>query len=418
MVGLWCGQTDPALLSGAEAAGGVERLAVVIRQLTAKQAVLAARAAECNSYSKRSPSPEDWLAKANGTSRGEAKKAVDTAKRLKRCPATAEAFERGDLSVGEADAISAAAVVDPAAEDALVAKATSGHDLGETREQAERVRRAARKGEGPAARRARLRARRRWNEFDDDEMKAIAARFLPEEWARVAPVVDAYARAMFERARQAGITDPSEAYRADAVLAALAAAGEAIGLDLTAPTRTAPATITAPDAIGASGVESADAGETIGIAATDAESELEALLRVRPGRVKWNVCILVDAIALKRGYATATETCEIPGFGPVDVDWVSRILPESMIADLVDIKAHATMTRHRNKALDQALRARDRRCVVPGCRRRRRLQADHRHDFAQDGPTAYDNLERLCEVHHREKTHRRARIERIGDEWH
>jgi hypothetical protein len=471
MVGLWCGQTDPALLSGVDAAGGVERLAVVIRQLTAKQAVLAARAAECNSYSKRSPSPEDWLARQNGTTLGEAKKAVDTARRLRSCPVTADAFERGDLSVGEADAISAAAVVDPSSEDGLVARARSSHDLGETRERAERVRRAARKGEDPAARRARLRAKRRWNEFDDDEMKAIAARFLPEEWARVAPVVDAYARAIFERARKAGITDPSEAYRADAVLAALAAlaaAGEAIGLDgLTWSTQTAPATAT--DATGvvdvestdpgdttdtgettrtaahdadstttgditdtgettrtaASDAESTDAGDSTGTAASDAESagsELEALLKVRPDRIRWNVCILVDAIALKRGYATATETCEIPGFGPVDVDWVSRILPESLVDvlvhDLVDIRAHATMTRYRKTALDKALQARDKRCVVPGCKRRRRLQADHRHDFAKDGPTAYDNLERLCEKHHHDKTHRRARIERVGDEWH
>ncbi|MGZ4718500.1 MAG: hypothetical protein ACXWCB_17565 [Acidimicrobiales bacterium] len=46
------------------------------------------------------------------------------------------------------------------------------------------------------------------------------------------------------------------------------------------------------------------------------------------------------------------------------------------------------------------------------------LQADHRHDFAQHGPTSAANLERLCEIHHREKTHRGARIERVGDEWH
>ncbi|MGZ4786147.1 MAG: hypothetical protein ACXV5S_10780, partial [Acidimicrobiales bacterium] len=89
VVGSWCGQTDPALLTGVEAASGVEALAVVIRQLSATQALLAGGAAECNSYSRRSPSPEDWLARANGTSRGEAKKAVDTAKRLRSCPATA-----------------------------------------------------------------------------------------------------------------------------------------------------------------------------------------------------------------------------------------------------------------------------------------------------------------------------------------
>ena len=132
--------------------------------------------------------------------------------------------------------------------------------------------------------------------------------------------------------------------------------------------------------------------------------------------------MLIDGIALKRGYATANETCEIVGVGPVDVDWVSRILPEAfvdvLVHDLVDIKAHATMTRHRKKAVEKAVRARDRRCVVPGCRRKRRLQADHRHDFAKGGPTSGANLELLCEQHHAEKTHRGARIERTETEWH
>src|SRR5258706_4139571 len=89
-----------------------------------------------------------------------------------------------------------------------------------------------------------------------------------------------------------------------------------------------------------------------------------------------------------------------------------------LVHDLGDIKAPAAMTRHRKKALDKALKARDKRCVVPGCKRRGRLQADHRHPFAQNGPTAYDNLELLCEVHHHEKTHRGARLERVADQWH
>jgi len=302
-----------------------------------------------------------------------------------------------------------------------------------------------------------LRARRRWSEFDDDEMRAVAARFLPEEWARVAPVVDAFADAIFERARKAGITDPADAYRADAVLAALAAAGELFGIDLapdpkrttdTAASETAAAaesggwtdtTETAGPAAesgestetAAAAGESSDTTESTATAAFDAESrdttdqpqsELDALLKVRPGRVRWNVSVLIDGIALKRGYSTASETCEIVGVGPVDVAWVSRILPESivdvLVHDLVDIRAHATMTRHRKKAVDKALRARDRRCVVPGCRRKGRLQADHRHGFAKGGPTSGANLELLCEVHHYEKTHCNARIERTDTEWH
>ena len=125
----------------------------------------------------------------------------------------------------------------------------------------------ARKGEDPGVRRARLRAKRRWSEFSDDEMRAVAARFVPEDFALVAPVIDAYAKPIFDRARRLGIRDPLDAYRADAVLAALAAAGELAGLDLiprtTRPTETptpaaassTPATTAAP-VVGSTGATS------------------------------------------------------------------------------------------------------------------------------------------------------------------
>src|SRR4029078_11215431 len=76
-----------------------------------------------------------------------------------------------------------------------------------------------------------------WREFDSDGMREVMGRFVPEEWARVAPVVDAYLEAQFQQARREGRREPIEAYRADAVLAALAAAGEAVG-----PTPAAPPT--------------------------------------------------------------------------------------------------------------------------------------------------------------------------------
>ncbi len=446
VVGGWCDRTDPALYAGSDAAAVVERLARVVRRLTAKQAGFAARVEQCHSQPRQYSSSDDYLARVNGSSRGEAKKAIDTARRLQLAPgAAAAAFEQGDLSVGEASEIAGAVALDPSAEEALVAKATTSHDLAETKERARKVRAAARRGEDPAVRRARVRAKRRWSEFDDDDMKAIAARFAPEDWARIKPVVDAYTRAVFERARRLGLRDPHDAYRADGVLAALAAAGEALGLDLS--TRTTKAT--KPTATAATATESttttASDAESTATAATDAESttttasdaestgtaatespadpaDLDELLGVRPSRVKWNMTVLVDAVALQRGYATASETCEIPGFGPVSVDLARQILPEALVDvlvhDLVDIKAYATLSRYRRVALDKALQARDRRCVVPRCKRKGHLQVDHRRDFAKQGPTSYDNLAFLCEVHHHEKTHLGARLERVDDEWH
>ena len=45
-------------------------------------------------------------------------------------------------------------------------------------------------------------------------------------------------------------------------------------------------------------------------------------------KVNWNLVVLVDGIALKRGYAAPGETCEIPGIGPIPVTWIHRLLPE------------------------------------------------------------------------------------------
>ena len=52
------------------------------------------------------------------------------------------------------------------------------------------------------------------------------------------------------------------------------------------------------------------------------------------------------------------------------------------------------------------------------CRRARRTQHDHRHDYAKGGAGSTHNLNLLCEFHHRQKTHEGARLDRVGDEWH
>jgi hypothetical protein len=57
-----------------------------------------------------------------------------------------------------------------------------------------------------------------------------------------------------------------------------------------------------------------------------------------------------------------------------------------------------------------ALEERDRCCAVPGCSQSVWLEFDHRHDFALGGPTSYDNIDRLCTFHHRQKTHHGYRL--------
>ncbi len=48
VVGGWCDQINPDLLTGVQAAAAAERPAVLNRRLAAKQASMAARAADCN----------------------------------------------------------------------------------------------------------------------------------------------------------------------------------------------------------------------------------------------------------------------------------------------------------------------------------------------------------------------------------
>ena len=99
VVGSWCAGTDPALLSGSQAAEVVACLAPVIRQLSALQAGAGERVEQCHSHDRRFSSTVDWMARLNGSSFGEAKRAVDTARKLKQCPQTAEAFRSGTCRV-------------------------------------------------------------------------------------------------------------------------------------------------------------------------------------------------------------------------------------------------------------------------------------------------------------------------------
>src|SRR3954469_4360005 len=158
--GLWCSSLDPSVLSGAGAARGAERLAVVLRRFEAAQLLLARRAEECNAYAARAHSGADWLATLNGSSKAEAARALDTARRLEGCPATKAAFEAGEISKDEADAVSGAATADPNCEQRLLDGARARHDLRETRTAADKGRRAARSAEDEAARHRRLHATR------------------------------------------------------------------------------------------------------------------------------------------------------------------------------------------------------------------------------------------------------------------
>ena len=234
VVGAWCDRFDAGVVSGAEAAAVVSSVSGLVRKLSGVRASAAVRAGECREIGGQA-SPARWLAREAGVGVGEARRVLDTARRLRDCPATAEAVAAGELSLVEAGEVTSAAVVAPGAEGALVAAAKASHDVGRLREQANRVRAAARSGEGDEARLARLRAGRRWREFvDADGATGIDARLAPQDYAAVSAVLDRFQRDVFRQARRSGRRDNPDAYRLDAFVAAMIAAGAATGLNVAA----------------------------------------------------------------------------------------------------------------------------------------------------------------------------------------
>jgi hypothetical protein len=114
--------------------------------------------------------------------------------------------------------------------------------------------------------------------------------FAPKDWAPVAAALQTGTDAEFARARREARREPADAdaYAADAFVAMLT------------PHQPAP---------------------------TDATN--------RRRSAKPEVVVLVDAIALKRGYVSHGERCEIAGVGPVDIDWVNQLLPDTIVHALI-----------------------------------------------------------------------------------
>ncbi len=133
-----------------------------------------------------------------------------------------------------------------------------------------------------------------------------------------------------------------------------------------------------------------------------------------PGRTpdpKASVSVVVDLPSLRRGQVTGGGRCEIPGVGPVPVDHARALLGDALVellvADGTDVTTVYSAGRHVPRRVRSALLLRDPRCVVPGCDARLGLENDHWvTDFAKGGPTALDNLARLCHRHHQDRTHR------------
>jgi hypothetical protein len=355
---------EPARLDGVDARRLAERFARAERLAGAGKALAARRVAATGSW-RRAGAFRDaagWLASVSGVSATQAHAALTAAHRVEALPATDTAWRAGELSLAQADAITDAASTDEAAEAGLLASASRDGLVGLRRECA-RVKAAACSDE--AARAARIRAARSLQHWTDaDGTGRIDVRGPVADTARVLAALAPYERERFEEARKAAgeAREGPDAYAFDALVTMATRAARGAGSD---------------------DGDDAAAG-TVAVPAT--------------------VVVRIDHSALRRGFTIAGELCEIAGVGPITVAEAGRLLDDAFVKAVVfegtDVTRVAHLGRRVPARLRTAVEERDPECVVEGCHVTRHLEIDHNVPIEAGGPTALDNLERLCPCHH------------------
>jgi uncharacterized protein DUF222/HNH endonuclease len=346
---------DPSLCSGEDCAALAEELASTENACAAARARAALRAASCGAHKDKGfADGTDWLARASGTSSGQAREAMETAKAVEDLPRTRAAMEEGELSLGQAQEIARTEKECPGSETEMLdlAKRESLRTL------RERGRKRRQEAIDPDELHDRQRRARRFRHWRDDLGMVTFTGALPPEVG--IPIVNRLDAETDRIRRPAASRDESrEAHAADALVKLLTETGRGKS-------------------------HSAD------------------------------LVIVCDLRAYRRGHAHPGEPCHILGGGPVSVSLVRDLSADAFLKaalhDGVRIDTVVHFGRHVKAELRTALELGAPpdfdgvSCVQ--CDRRHGLQWDHVDPRANRGPTSYENLQPLCWPHHQEKTER------------
>jgi hypothetical protein len=362
------------------AADRVEKMAACLKSLAA------ARVAEADASARGrrggegpAPSPAHRLANRTGTSRGAAKKSIDTGKRLEDQPALNSAARAGELSAEQTALVSEAAAANPREEQRLVDLARSGASLEELRRECARVRAAA--DRDAEARHARIRRNRfAAKRTNDDGSEQITCRGTADDIAGMWAAIEGYARTEFDKARLEGRRESQGAYAFDAMVeicrrAAAVATGDERGTDN-----------------------------------TEAETPVPAGRIRKP--VPTKVIVRVDLTALLRGCPVEGEKCEIAGAGEIPVSLVRELIATgdafiaAVLTNGVDVLNVAHIGRKPTAFQQTALEWLSTGCDVLGCNNTVGLEIDHVDDWAETKLTKLSRLRCMCGHHHDLKTHK------------
>ena len=349
---------DAGAMSGVEAMEAVDDLGVIINIAHGLLGAVAKQVADTNGFAGTGArDAASLVARKTGTTPREIRDAIDTADKLTALPATSALAKTGQLSPRQAQMIAGAATDNPAAERSLLETASEG--LTRLRDACNTASAAV---QDPAERSAKQRKTRHYDLWSKgDGMGAGFHELPPEEFGALKAVVEQEAQRIFRERRAGKDHEPLSAYMADAL----------VNLVL--------------GRMNADGVRVQEAREIV-----------------------YHVHVVVDHGLLTGTYDLEGAKCEIPGVGPVDVNWVRSILGDAFLTAViqkgVDITTVAHLGRHVPAEIMTALIVRGRECDEEDCDHRGYLERDHVHDFAKGGLTAFWNLIWLCYFHHRLKT--------------
>ena len=325
---------------------------VVERRAAAAKLLLARRVEDgCGWKPAGFRSAAEQLAALSGTTVSTAKRDLETSKQVQTQRKTADALRAGRLSRSKAQMVAETAEKNPDAEEELLAAAELG--LVPLRDAAIAARARVEDPDARTKRQHRERGLKMWT--DPDGMVAGRFRLTPEVGGQVKAKVDAAVQRIF-RAHKVEDHAPHEAYAADALAAFVLEEND--------------------------GKQRRDPNAT--------------------------VHVVIDHGALMRGGAVDGEVCEIPGVGPVDVNWVRELLGSAFLTAIIkrgkDILTVAHLGRHIPAEIQTALLVSGHECQRKGCYQRGYLERDHTHDYAKGGPTSLENLKWYCGPDHRLKT--------------
>lgn len=300
------------------------------------------------------------VATTSGTSIAEARKTLETARKIENLPLASAAFRSGSLSSTQAALVVKGAGISPQSESNLLnlASRESVSVLSESVKKLE----AANSAYEEDLRDQKMRSLRscRISSSRPDGMVSVWALLLPEEGAVFRSKLERSRDKLFRSRRSKRANQSFDQIQADALMELLTGAG------------------------------------------ADSSSSQKSSKNKR----NVDAVLLVDYSALKRGYRQPGETVEIAGCGPVSVSMARELLDHSMlrvlVVDGVDVKTVTSKTRYWNSEVRAALEVRDQHCVVPGCGSRFRLELDHVTRFSEGGETSLVNGRRLCPHHHRQ----------------